>query len=47
MASALPPTETVGTVPAPVDQRWLLICVFAGLAGATLVLVRLNRGPSR
>ena len=47
VASALPPTDTVGTVPAPVDHGWLLICISAGLVGATLVIVRLNRGPSR
>jgi hypothetical protein len=47
VAPALPPTDTLGTVPAPVDRGWLLMCISAGLVGATLVLVRLNRGPSR
>jgi hypothetical protein len=47
VASVMPPTDTVGTVPAPVDRGWLLICVFAGLVGAAIVLVRLNRGPAR
>ncbi len=46
VASALPPTDMAETVPAPVDDGWLLI-LSACLVGATLVLVRLNRGPSR
>ena len=47
VVAAPPPTGTAGTVPAPVDRGWLLIWVSAGLVGATLVLVRLDRRPSR
>ncbi len=47
VVAAPPPTDTVGTVPAPIDRGWLLLCVSAGLVGATLVLVRLDRRPSR